>query len=226
MILGSSSFGMGDILLLTPAAKHNPHCVVQLQPQASKFSRFFRDISSEIEITNNITPCPEEGYCHYALRKLKGLGLGNKCYLPFVSVNEQEINNGLSLIEKYKNPIAFVGNSSNQWKYDREPKNTKYFQNIINTLSEQYTILQFGISANYTPYKHTISILDLDIQTLIEYYASIKKYIGVDTGDTHLMLAVGGECDVHIPYYSKSRDPTLWNYESKMIKYNNFNNYD
>lgn len=218
MILSSETYGMGDILLLTAIAKHIPNCEVRLQPKAAKFARFFRNISSKIVITEDIIPVPEVGSGHYALRKLRALGLEDKCYLPYVDVSEEEKKDGLTLIEKYTNPIVFVGNVASHWKQQREPSDKRYFQQIINELSESYTVLQFGLSSNFTEYKHTIPIVDSSIDDLIKYYYAIGKFIGVDTGDTHLMLAVGGRCQAHVPVFGP-RMSSVWNYESNRIHY-------
>lgn len=209
---------MGDILLLTAVAKHIPDCEVHLQPQAAKFSRFFRNISSKIVITENIIPTPEIGEGHYALKKLRALGLENKCYLPYVDVSDSEKKEGLKLIKNYTNPIVFVANVAKHWKLQREPSDKQYFQSIIDKLSETYTVLQFGLSSNFTEYKHTIPIIDSSIDDLIKYYYAIGKFVGVDTGDTHLMLAVGGWCQAHIPMFGL-RMPSLWNYKSNKIHY-------
>jgi hypothetical protein len=222
MIIASACTGMGDILLLTAVAKHATNAEVHLQSSNSKFARFFRDIAEKIVITDSIIPMPECGNGHYAVRKLRAVGLENRCYLPYVSVSESEKNEGLQIIQKYRNPIAFVANSSSQWKHEREPE-VEYFQNIINNLVSNHDILQFGVSSNFTKFINTIPLIDLDIDTLIKYYAAIGRYIGVDTGDAHLMLAVGGICDVHIPRRG-SRIPTEWNYNyPHLIQYTYFN---
>lgn len=224
MIISSINDGMGDILLLTAVAKYFPSAEVHLQPTAAKFSRFFRDISSKVVITNDIVPVPERGNDHYAKRKLRGIShdLANMCYLPYVSYNKKELEDGMALVKNYTNPIALVANSSLRWKHEREPKEP-FFQNIVDELnSSGHTVLQFGISNNFTPLKNTIPMVDLDIDVLIKYYAAIKKFVGVDTGDTHLMLALGGVCTVHIPKFG-SRLPREWNYDHPNIKYYYFN---
>lgn len=221
MIISSSTCGMGDILVLTAVAKHFPECSVHLQTKAKKFSRFFENISKDITITDNIIPTPDIGGGHYALRKLRALGHEDKCYLPYVYVSEEEKNEGIQLVQQYKNPIAFVANSAKEWKFDREPP-YPFFQSLIDDLSKSHTVLQFGISDNFTKYENTIPIVDISIDMLIKYYSAIGKFFGVDTGDTHLMLAVGGVCDVFIPK-PKFRMPEAWNYDHPRIKYYYFN---
>ena len=223
--LACPTTGMGDILVLTSVAKHIPNSIVQLQTNISHFSRFFQGICSQIIITDNILPTPEIGQGHHAVRKLRYFGLESKCHMPLVLFSEEELNKGISMIKNYENPIAFVGNSSVMWKHEREPSH-QYLQNLIDKLCEQgHTVLQFGISKNLTQFKRTIPIVDLDINNLICYYAAIKKYVGVDTGDTHLMLALGGSCEIYIPNFG-ARIPELWNYNSTKAKYYYFNKND
>ena len=130
MIISSNPTGMGDILLLTSIAKQSVNCTVNLQPNAIKYSRFFRDIA-DVNITDNIVPTPDVGNGHYAQRKLLGCGLNTDDYIPYVSVTREEINHGRELIKGYKNPVVFVGNCSQQWSFDREPRSKDFFQRII-----------------------------------------------------------------------------------------------
>lgn len=221
MILSSVSTGMGDILTLTAIAKHFGDCEVQLQPKIAKFARFFRDISSKITITDNIQPMQEIGDDHYTLRKLRALGYAHKCYLPYVHLNAREKEEASILVKSFSNPIVFVANSAPQWKFNREPHNN-FFQPIIDQLAENHTVLQFGLSDNFTEYRNTIPMLDMSIDNLIKYYYGVGKYIGIDTGDTHLMLATGGSCDVFIPQPGP-RQPQAWNYDHPRIRYFYFN---
>lgn len=40
---------------------------------------------------------------------------------------------------------------------------------------------------------------DLPLRTVAACYYWIGRYVGVDTGNYHLMLAVNGQCDVWVP---------------------------
>lgn len=221
MIISSITSGMGDILTLTGIAKHFRDCEIHLQPKAKKFSRFFRNLCSKIIITDKIKPMLEIGDDHYTKRKLRGLGHEHLCYLPYIDINETEKNESFEMIKNYNNPLVFVANSAIEWKFDREAP-TSFFQPIIDRLSSKHTILQFGLSSNFTEYKHTIPMVDVPIDELIKYYYAISRFIGIDTGDTHLMLAVGGQCNVAIPQ-PKFRCVRAWNYIDSKIQYSYFN---
>lgn len=204
--------GMGDTLLLTSICKHIPNTIVELFPQAEKFKIFFENICDKVIITENAFVTPDIPPGHFAQQKLRFYGLNNVCYLPFIYPQKKYIEQGKKFIEKYENPIVFVANCAKHNSIRDPHKN--YFQPILDKLSENHTILQFGLSSNFSEYKKTIPILDCSIEDLISYYISIKKFIGVDTGDTHLMIAVGGSCDIYVPSNINIRQPNWWNYKN------------
>ncbi len=215
---------MGDVLLLTALCKHNHNCMIYLNSKAKKFSRFFRNICEDIVIADNMRDTLEEGQGSIIERKLRFIGMEGANCLPYVDVTEEEKLMGKQKISQYKNPIVFVPNCSINWKKKREAP-PHIWQDIINSLSNKYTFLQFGISSNLTRFKNTELILDLDMDELICYYAAIGKYIGVDTGDMHLMLAVGGQCRVLVPPTSPEYSHSDWHYKSPKIRYVEFKEY-
>ena len=212
-----SSSGMGDVLLLTSICKHIPNLTVELFPKAEKFKLFFDNICNNVNITENAFITTDIPPGHFSQQKQRYFGLEDVCYLPFIFPKEEYKIKGYELISKYINPIVFVGNCAKNSIYREPPKN--YFQPILDKLSESYTILQFGLSDNFTEYKKTQPIVDCSIYDLICYYSVIQKFIGVDTGDSHLMLAVGGSCNLMIPINPNIRNPEWWNYKD----YNHIN---
>lgn len=206
-----TSSGMGDVLLLTSICKYIPDSIVELFPHAEKFSIFFDGLCKKVEIKEDAFVTPDIPPGHFAQQKLKYYGISNQCYLPYVK-KDKYVSLGNNLISKFENPIVFVSNCAKHNKY-REPEGN-YFQPIIDKLADSYTILQFGLSNNFTEYKHTIPIVDCSLPDLISYYSAIQKFIGVDTGDTHLMIALGGSCDIYVPFSVNIRNPDWWNYKN------------
>ena len=81
------------------------------------------------------------------------------------------------------------------------------------------TFLNFGLSKNHAKYNSAhISIegveehLDLPIRVQAMLFSAIGRYVGVDSGDYHLMLAVGGKCDVLVPPSSPTYPYPLFHY--------------
>jgi hypothetical protein len=206
------SCGMGDVLLLTAICKHMPDQVcVELFPKAEKYRLFFDHICKDVIITDNAAVTKDIGSGHFAQRKMRSLGLHNLCYLPYIYPKPEYLNTGLQLIKKYPNPIAFVANCASSQHIRQPPINI--LQECVNQLANKYTVLQFGISNNFTQLKNTIPIVDIDIHTLLCYYTAIKQIVGVDTGDIHAMIAVGGTADILIPKSTPHRDHDQWNYK-------------
>tara|TARA_R110000822_G_scaffold302891_2_gene427390 strand:+ start:798 stop:1475 length:678 start_codon:yes stop_codon:yes gene_type:complete len=213
--LGSS--GMGDILVLTSVCRHLENCEVQLPFETARFARFFKDICDKVVITETPDVTPDEGEGHFAKAKLRHFGIETEDYLPIVKISDGEMNRGFELIKDFENPIVFVPNCSVYWAEDRQPQKT-FLQGVLNKLQEDHTVLQFGLSRNWTEFEGTIPMMDKSIFDLICYYSAIGKYTGVCTGDSHLMLAVGGECDIYVPRTS-SRNRKRWDYTSDKVRY-------
>lgn len=206
-----TSSGMGDTLLLTAICKHIPGITVELFPEAAKFKIFFDNLCEKVLITENAFVTPDIPPGHFAQQKLRFYGIENKCYLPYIHIKKEYIIRGEQLIANHTNPIVFVPNCAKHNK-NREPHGT-YFQELIDNLSQKRSVLQFGLSNNFTQYRNTIPIVDSSIYDLICYYSVIKQFVGVDTGDTHLMIALGGYCDIYVPRNQYIRNSTWWNYQ-------------
>ncbi len=218
-----SAQGLGDILLLTAICKYNPNCIVELTPMAEKFSTLFDGICQKVIITENPTVSPDVGTGTYIERKLTAYGIHEKNAIPYIQLTEKEKENGVAFAKKFKNPIVFVSNCSQQWKHLREMKKEKWVE-IIERFKNKYTFLHFGTSENYTEFENTIPILNLPIKTLSTYYYGVGRYLGVDTGDRHLMSAVGGKCIVVHPPNCRQYKHACWHYAKDVIKYVEFNN--
>tara|TARA_R110000824_G_scaffold205858_1_gene390798 strand:+ start:4818 stop:5498 length:681 start_codon:yes stop_codon:yes gene_type:complete len=219
MIIGSGqSTGMGDILLLTSICKHLPNCTVELSPSAERFSRFFKGQCKEVLIKENPVDLPNIGNGHYAHAKMLGLGLGKGCYLPHIEVSKEELERGEDLVRGYKNPMVFKSGCSTTWKRVREASEG-FWEPAIKKLGETHTILHFGVSDNFTEFSGVVNIIDSSIPDLICYYAAIKQYLGVDTGDAHLMLACGGNTKVYSPLSTPDYRRNRWRYNSQRCEY-------
>lgn len=98
---------------------------------------------------------------------------------------------------------------------------------IIGKLKDKYTFLQFGIS-NILPTKfdNVTQLLDVPIRKLSCYYYGVGTYLGVDTGDRHLMTAVGGKTIVLHPNDNIDYSHKEWHYSKDIVTYVNFNSYE
>jgi len=83
------------------------------------------------------------------------------------------------------------------------------------------SFLNFGLSKNHV--KHNFANLtvpgihtffDLPIREQAAIYHVVGRYIGPDTGDYHMMLSVGGKCDVLVPTSSPGYSYQYFHYNA------------
>jgi len=115
----------------------------------------------------------------------------------------------------------------------------KIIQEIVNYLSDKFCVLQFGLAenfyrarySNFTPLENAYHIRGLEARELAACYHVIGKYIGGDTGDYHLMLAVGGiattlvpkeSCEMGYLYSNLFYAKDMWNGEDIRVTYINY----
>lgn len=218
------STGLGDMLLYTAVCRHIPDATIVLKDSNKKYSFLYKNLCKEIVVNNEEKQLPDIGNDHYIKQKLRYFGIETDDILPKISLDEEKKKFFKQKIIQYKNPIVFMANCSKQWAFYRQFSDEDKAQKIIDKLSENYTVLQFGISSNFTEFKNTIPILDIPLEELPYYYANIGRYCGIDTGDYHLMLATGGKAIVYVPDNISFYNYDFWHYKmyTNVVKYINF----
>jgi len=204
---------MGDLLTLTPIARADPDCVVEIAPRGARFARFFRGLC-KVRISGKhavLHGADMIGDDHESRRKLRTLGLPVDDYLPSVQVSDEELQRGKELIRGHDNPVAFVSNCSDFWR-DYRQLSVDDTQKLVDLLSRNFTVLQFGIGENNMKLKNVVPVFDLPVDDLICCYAAIGRYVGISTGDPMLMLAVGGQIIVNLPEAKYDHMMRLWGY--------------
>lgn len=184
---GSDAVGLGDILLLTAICRQTK-CIVQLPPKAGRLASLF-DRLAPVEITERPVHTPDVGEDHWARCKLRGLGLQPNDYLPRIVVPEVF-------------PVAGIW-SSFIWSNTVSPK-WKHLRQIPPHMER--TILD-GLPGRQDDGGPAIPIRN---KALV--FRRCPRYIGADTGDMHLMLAVGGKCIVLIPDDCQDYQYRRWHY--------------
>lgn len=213
---GSSSQGMGDNLFLTPILRYFPNqLTIQLPVEKKRFSILF-DGLAQVEITNEINVIPDLGPCgeHYITRKLRNY-FGDDAVLldnrPLVLYSDIESERWADEYLKDKpKPAIFVPTCSPQWRSVRnipEP----IAQNIFNQIGDNYTPIVCQSSANFLDIgKHQLN--DLDLKKYICLLRRVGLYFGANTGDEHLMTAVGGRTFIYQPEDHHLFVGSEWNY--------------
>lgn len=194
-----NSSGLGDVLLLTAVCKHFPGLVVQLHPDYEKLAFLFDGLCDRVELTTQPKHTRGIGEGTFSKRMCAELGYYGDDTVPFIFTNSEKFQQAKEKIKNIKNPIAVKINCSNRWKHVREYNFEYVKQEIQKIISAGYTPIQFGITDNYTPVEGCIQMPDLNLEDLAAMYKAIGLYFGTDTGDFHLMLAVGGKTIVMVP---------------------------
>ncbi len=234
LVFGSRCGGIGDNLVFTPLMKYFTNTTLELldHPKSRNVAQLFDGLCS-VNFSDNPTGVSESAHPHSAQKKIEGYGIQDvvNC-IPKIKLHQHEIDEARKKLSEFRNPIVFVsdnngsGNSRDfHAKYRIPEKDTLQLE--VDRLSQNHSVLQFGLSNNFTKLNGTTEILDLPLRDLAAYYSVIGKYFGVDTGDYHLMLAVGGECEVVCPKSSSGYNHLCWHYSEHLwrnepcrVKYN------
>lgn len=221
---------LGDWLSLTPILRAKPGSLVIApdSPHTREFAKVYNGIA-DVEFVNHPipnTPETNEELC-FSQRILNHFGVTDRNAIPSIEITIEEKEWAKDFLKQYPNPYAFnpITASVNFEKPDDDICNYRrmpdaLIQQIIEVFSKtDKTLIKFGVKntqthiyKNYQELKGVVEIPDLSIRQLAACYHVIGQYLGTDTGDHHLMLAVGGECKTFIP-------PSCWHYDHKRILY-------
>lgn len=223
---GSPTSGLGDLLLLTSVCKYFPNkFTIQLPPNKEKYSILFENLAN-IEITDNIFNLPDIGLGHYATRKLRNFFPNNADDLdnrPLVLYTDENSEKWVDeFLKPFANPIIFTPNCSKQWAKVRNiPADLSVrLQKMIKEANYDYiTMIN---SENKYEEECENRLENLDLKKMICLFRRVGKYIGCNTGDMHLAVSVGAECNVFQPKSSQYFIAEEWCYKSNYIKYVNF----
>lgn len=225
---GSSSVGLGDLLLLTSVCKYFPNkFTIQLPENKSKYSILFHGLA-EVEITNDINFLPDIGDGHYSTRKLRNFfknadSMDNR---PLVLYTDEESEKwAWEYLKDIKNPIIICPTCSES---TGGKDNIRSFNDeLIKKLTEDF------IQQDFTPIIHSFDstqeypenikvIRNLDLKKYICLLRKIGRFFGCNTGDMHLSVALGCISTVIQPQSTYNFSEIEWSYNHPSITYFNF----
>lgn len=214
--------GLGDTLTITPLVTRLKNSVLCLPPSMANLAPLFTNLCP-VAFTDNYPVFKHVGGVHMAKSKLQLFGLDTSEFLPVVRITDSEHQWALNELAAIKNPVAFVPSCSATWQHIRS-RPPEFFEPFVAELSKRFTVLQFGRLE--TPLiKGCERAKFYSVRQLASIYSVIGSYFGVDTGDYHLMLAVGGKCMVAVPESVEGYCPVEWSYPNcQRAKYVSFNN--
>lgn len=216
MVLSSSTNGLGDVLFLTAVAKAVKDATVQLPTHAKRFSILF-DKLAKVEIIGeqDLRPIPDIGSGHYVRRKLRGIfgeAAESMCVRPVVlhTNPESEIWAREYLSDK-PFPSIFVPTCSPRWKSTRNIP--IHLANAIYKKMQDTgrTPIVCQSSSNFLDIGEH-QLVDLDLSKYICLCRQVAESFTANTGDEHLMTAVGGKTFVYQPADHSLFNHAEWNY--------------
>lgn len=223
--LSCPSQGLGDTLILTSVCKHlianKKKVEVSLPVNIKRFSILF-DGLADVIIEDSSYHLPDIGGGHYATRKLRNFFENSELLdnrpLVLHSNKESEIWVENYLSDKV-NPIIFVPHCAKQWHEVRSLKIHDYIP-LINQLKEEYfTPIICQNSSNPISSNYVNILTDLELSKYISLLRRVGNYIGCNTGDMHLAIAVGATCKVIQPENHLLFNADEWNYNHPSIQY-------
>lgn len=223
MKFGSSTYGMGDTLLLTSVCKYFPNkFTIQLPFEQSRFSIFFQNLAKvEICEKDQINILQDIGSGHFATRKLRNIfqenadQIDNRPLILFSDIESEKW--AANFLKDKNNPCIVVKNCSSQWSEIRSIPDKK-FNKILKKIKKTYTPIICQSSSNYTQTQE-IEFIDLDLKKYIALLRQTGNYFGANTGDEHLATAVGCKTTVWQPTNSDKFNSSEWNYKHPNSEY-------
>lgn len=210
------AYGLGDTLSITPLAKALGKKAVMLMPKGMAHLAFLFNDLCPVRISE-VFPLFRWRAVNAIKQKLEIFGIGNVELLPVVHIRPEVAMNARTLIRGYPNPIAFCPTCSKGWDHIRQ-RPFHFWTPVIKEMSQRYTVLQFG-RKDYPTIDGAKRMPFVDLETLAGIYKIIGNYVGVDTGDYHLMLAVGGRCVVAEADPLPDYQAAIWCYDSPKVRY-------
>jgi hypothetical protein len=206
---GPDASGLGDLIMLTPLCNVFPgEVTVQIPTKAARFACIFDGVA-RVQLIDPPFKSPRLGDGIYVQQMLRAMGKPDASCVPRIALKDEEIEQAREFLKPYPNPLVLVVNCAAHWKHMREFDPAKW-QTVVDQIKDRYTILQFGVSSNFTPIAGTTPIKDLPIRQAAAVYHVAGKYIGVDTGDFHLTIAAGGKAIVVVPPSNPYYDHQFW----------------
>lgn len=202
--LYSASSNLGDNLSFTPLMRAAPCRLHLYNDDAVRSIGSLFDGMAEV-IYDNAAPIasPEAAIAGpHSLKLLYQFGHPFANAIPSIKLTADEIEWARAFTADMVNP-CIIKASTQKPNYRTPP--VEIMQSIIDS-NPGTTFLMSGLSSNHpknnfvnVPLKGAYMLWDYPVRKLAAIYHAVGHYIGPDTGDYHLMLAVGGKTDVLVP---------------------------
>lgn len=245
----ASIFGgnLGDTLWVTPLSRYFPdnELIVQMRgpdAKARATAPILEGLALKVEWVDSPSDTPRAPVkAHITQQILTYYGLGGKPSIPRIVLRAEEIMWAMEHLRPYGNKMVAIINH-NSASADPTNHRAHYVRGNPEAMrmlarfwmGAGYNVLQFGPAPSYytndpfIPIKEATWIRGLSVRELAACYHIIGKLISGDTGDYHLMLAVGGRAAVLVPPHSDAMgyrhwdllyDQVCWGDERPRVRY-------
>lgn len=206
------AWGIGDTLTITPLVEAlRGKAILKMPVAMSHLAPLFTKICPVL-FTDDYPVFKHEshdGVWHMAESKLRAFGKWPSPIEPTIRITAEETQWARKELGDI-NPIAFVPTCKPEWAHIRQ-RPPEFWKDYIDLLRSKFTVLQFGLR-DYPPL--TSRLVGYSIRQIAALYSVIGRYIGVDTGDVHMMLGVGGKALVFNPPATVGHEPVEWEYRN------------
>lgn len=214
----AQAYGIGDTLSVVPVARALGIGARMMLPERMKGLAFLFRGACEVLFTEDFPVFPWLGGNVYA-SKLEMFGL-KADPAPHIELDPLRLEAALREVSRFRNPVAFCPTCSRTWAHVRQRPLTVW-KPILEALFRTRDILQFGFE-DYPTFPGAIRMPFKPLEETAALYSAIGSYVGVNTGDYHLMAAVGGRCVVLQPDPQPGFNPDSWSIRSSRVRYHRF----
>lgn len=208
--------GLGDTLCITPLAAALGNKAVMLLPKSMEHFAFLFHELCPVRIVDSPPVFPWKTK-HASKQKLDMFGLSGVSPLPVVKLRPEIIQQGRAALAGICNPIAFTPTCSKGWEHIRQ-RPARFWEPVVAELSKRFSVCQFG-RRDYPTVPGARRMPFVNLELLAGIYHHLGNYVGVNTGDYHLMLAVGGRCVIAEPDPMPSYQAQIWWYDTPRVVY-------
>lgn len=247
--ISTSVFGanLGDILWTTALARYEPEVVVWLRAGDAKVEAtapILRHVARTMYMADPSETPQAAIRAHVTQRILAAYGHGGKPSVPRIVLTNPEIQKAMKLLAGHgltPDSIAVVNHNSangdptnHRAHYVRPPSDVIKHLAAFHAKGGRAKVFQFGPDPGYytrdpfDPIPGAVHIRGLSVRELAACYHVIGRMISGDTGDYHLMLAVGGKVACLVPPHSDAMgykhwdllyDAVCWGDEKPRVRY-------
>lgn len=225
LVLASDSANLGDNLALTPLLNATPCRLRLLDEEWMRYTaEIFNDLC-EIEWVKDKAALGSPKYADlprpWSKRALVVHGFNDVPAIPKIKLSAAEIEDGQRWADYTSRsfggkPLCIIKAVPGRSTERSVP------HAVIDRIVEgnpETKFVTFNLGGNHPkaemaspPIKGVFEMLNMPVRAQASCYAAVGRYVGVDTGDYHLMLAAGGKADVLCPSHRPTYNWWLTHY--------------